>query len=157
MAAETILEYESLASWLSGVLGATFESYRRGAAETFPRPGILFEKPTRKPQAQASGTEILVKVTQYATIFPQDEVESMDVEAKLQAAIGAARYRIPIYENGARVGVMRSVELIVKDAASGSMKEAKGLDIPIEFKYEVTLQVPAEVPPTLQKIISKGV
>lgn len=167
MAAESILEFNSLAKWLAGVLGAEFVSFRRGDIEGFPRPGILFEKPTRVPKAQSSGTEILVKTTQAATIFTIDEAETMDVESKLLAAIGATKYRIPIYETPVveggtapeeiQVGVMRQVEITVKDAASGSMKEAKGLDIPLEIRYEVTLQVPAAQPPTLQKIISKGV
>jgi hypothetical protein len=88
----------------------------------------------------------------------------MDAAAKLLAAVGEARYRVPVYNVDAdgkltaeKVGVMRKIELIIKDAASGSMKEAKGLDIPVEIRYDVSLQVPAEDPTTLQRIHSKGV
>lgn len=148
MVSATILEFKNLANWLAGVLGASFESYRRGATEAFQRPGILFEKPIRKPQAQAGGTEVLVKVTQAATIFATDEDENMDIEAKLQVAIGAAKFRIPIYdvdETGNittdKVGAMRKIEFTVKDSVSQAQSEAKGLDIPIEIRYETTLQV----------------
>lgn len=159
---ETVYEQESLAEWFKTVLD--FPTYRRATTQQFSRPGILLEKPRRRPKPHASGKEMLVSVTQDGTIFTRNEAETMQVSADLLAGLGAAGYRLPILQiqeiNGVKtttkIGAIRKIELEIKDAASWSAKEARGLDIPFVMKYEVTLVVPQEPDPPLNHIISKG-